>query len=84
MLFEKKKTLVFDPTEDVDRPRKMDAKEVETAEKADPKQQKKMVAKAVLLILALITMLTGIYLYQGKKEADSIHHETSQEGGTNE
>ena len=84
ILFEKKKTLVFHPTEDVDRPQKMDAKETETPEKADPKHQKKMVAKAVLLILALITMLIGIYLYQDRKEADSIHHETTQEGGTYE
>ncbi len=83
MLFEKKKMLTYKSTEDV---RFLARLRMRNTEKKEPEagQQKKMVAKAILLVLALIALLTGLYLWQGKKQAEGIHHETTEERGTYE
>ncbi len=76
MLFGKKKVLPYKSPEDLRHPERRQ-KTVE--KKQDEKSQKKMAASALLMILALIAMLSGIYIWQGKKEAEGVHHEIREE-----
>ena len=75
MLFEKKQMLRFRSAEDVLLKEKtVDQKEPDQ-KKEDPKEHRRMAVNAVLIIIGLILMLTGIYFAKGYKEQRNIHHE---------
>ncbi|MCR5339266.1 MAG: hypothetical protein K6E75_12000 [Lachnospiraceae bacterium] len=74
LIFEKKKILIYQSTEDIRNVKRRSLKEM-PEEKQDKNEQKRMIARAIALILAIILMLAGIYCLKAYRQGTMVHHE---------
>ncbi|MCR5337543.1 MAG: hypothetical protein K6E75_03200 [Lachnospiraceae bacterium] len=80
LIFEKKKVLTYQSPEDIRYAKRRKLKDMtEQKEKQSRGEQKRMIFKAVALILAIILMVAGIYCLKSYRLSTMVHHEV--EGG---
>lgn len=81
--FKPKKYLLYASTEDeewiknkAEEIRKAEEIKLQKQRQANPEEQKKLLMKLIIFIVALVVIIAGVFIYSGSKKDEGIKHHT--------
>lgn len=85
--FKPKTYLLYKSTEDVawvekkaEEIRRVEEEKLNRQRQADPEEQKKLLTKVIVFVVAMVVLIAGVFIYSGTRE-ESKHHEVTIEKG---